>query len=334
MGRLGRNLMLLMLSLALHIVALATAGVWFRADTTNRDSDPTDVDSMVLSWVDPPEAPAALAIPVPEPTPEPPPPEPPPPEPQVTQLGERDGSGDALSTLDAEQELRAQQADDDQALSRVEPTPAAPEATQVEPEPAIDQVVEPAREQRDSRPAVPELIPTEQGIQSPTDLADAPSPGEAGTGLEVSDRNDAREQPPTDPVEAQTASPASESASPPARVVEPDPGAASYTDSDPFSTKFAAEFQSGKTNARGGRAFSVRRPRIDLGFRADATRLGAPIACTFRITIDASGYPTVVEVVRSSGSERIDQATRLALFEAWFDPDGGPRAFNFAIIYR
>jgi outer membrane biosynthesis protein TonB len=324
MRRLPNIVLLMLASLAAHVVALATAAAWMSGAAESEPSIHRAADDApIIVRIEPPVAP--LPPPLPEPTPPValPPPEPEP-QPEPVRLGERDGTGDALSTLDAEQVLQARQADMDQALVRVEPMPALPEPSPPEPTPP----------EQESRPALPELMPTVRGVETPIDSLDAPSPGEAGSSDEPSARNDERVQERVEPIETTTATPTPQAPSTPTTSAEPDPASASYTDSDPFSTKLAAEFQSGRTNARGGRAFSVRRPRIDLGFRADATRLGTPIACTFRVVIDSAGHPTIVEVVRSSGSERIDQATRLALFEAWFDPANGPKSFNFAIIYR
>ena len=320
MGRLARNLILVALSLVAHLAALALAGVWLSPDPVRPGEAAFNDDPLILSWID-----QVASESMPEFTsPEPLEPVEPMTEPDDFRLGERDGSGDALSSNDAPNEHRAQQAEVDQALVRVEPEPALPE------EPAV----EPAQPETESRSPAIEMRPDMRGVDAPTGQDDAPLTGVDGAGEQISNRDDAFEQMAVEANERSTETPATEPAATVARVTRPDPGAVSYTDSDPFSTKFAAEFQPGGTSARGGRAFSVRRPRVDLGFRADATRLGTPIGCTFRITIDTAGRPKVVEVIRSSGSERIDQATRLALFDAWFDPADGPRTFNFAIVYR
>ncbi len=108
---------------------------------------------------------------------------------------------------------------------------------------------------------------------------------------------------------------------------------ASDSEVDPFATRHGVEFRPGGMEARGGREIKARRPRVDLAFLADATRLGRPIGMTFRVSIDAGGSVDRVEVVRSSGSGHIDDAVRLAIYESRFGPPA-PAEFLFGVSLR
>jgi TonB family protein len=107
----------------------------------------------------------------------------------------------------------------------------------------------------------------------------------------------------------------------------------SDSESDPFTTRHGVEFRPGGTLARGGREIKARRPRVDLAFLADATRLGRPIGMTFRVSIDERGSVDRVDVVRSSGSGHIDDAVRLAIYESRFGPPA-PAEFLFGVSLR
>lgn len=222
-------------------------------------------------------------------------------------LGERAGTGSALTGVDLPNEQQAEQADLEQALLRRE---AAVPSGALSPPP---------------RPALPELTrvePLQEAVRRLTETGEDESP------------------PPTESIERiepiETARPTEPT--PPTPVGKPVEATADFapisdTDSDPFSTKHAVEIGAGGVKARGGREFRIVRPRIDLAFRAEVTRLGTPLGMSFQITLDAKGRPETVEIVRSSGSDVIDRTIRLSLFDAWFEP-GEPRRFTFGYVIR
>jgi TonB family protein len=61
---------------------------------------------------------------------------------------------------------------------------------------------------------------------------------------------------------------------------------------------------------------------------------------TLRVSTDAAGKVTGVEVLRSSGSNEIDQPCRVAMYEWWFEPKKDslgnpvPDTFNFTIGFQ
>ncbi len=112
-----------------------------------------------------------------------------------------------------------------------------------------------------------------------------------------------------------------------------EPAPVAPSDSDAFSKIDRVDSQFGSVKSRDGRELRLVRPRVDLAFRADATTIGRKIDVVLDITTDATGRPRDVRIVKTSGSEVIDDAVRLAMYDSWF---GGkmPDRFSFVIGIR
>ena len=150
---------------------------------------------------------------------------------------------------------------------------------------------------------------------------------------------------------------ASDPAAPPPPVVEPlpavpvppapappvaasrgggaDPAPLSDSESDPFSVLGSARFVNGELRVRAGRKVRSRRPKIGIAGRFDAIYSRPEV--TLRVATDKTGKVTAVEVVRSSGSNEIDQPCRVSMYDWWFEPkkdaagNAVPDVFNFTI---
>lgn len=101
-----------------------------------------------------------------------------------------------------------------------------------------------------------------------------------------------------------------------------DPAVMSPSESDAFSTLGGIEFRDGRIESRLGRAFKSVRPQLSLAARIDLMSL-AERRIVLKIAIDATGKVTGVDVMRSTGSDLVDQPVRLAMYEWWFEPVGG-----------
>ena len=118
-----------------------------------------------------------------------------------------------------------------------------------------------------------------------------------------------------------------------------DPAPMSDSESDPFSVLGTAYYHDGRLSVRAGRKIRSRRPRIGLAGQVDLyQRRTAQV--TLRVSTDAAGKVTGVEVARSSGSNEIDQPCRVAMYDWWFEPKkdaaGNPMAdtFSFTIAFQ
>lgn len=118
-----------------------------------------------------------------------------------------------------------------------------------------------------------------------------------------------------------------------------DPAPMSDTESDPFSTLGAAVTRDGRLSVRFGRKFRARRPRLTLAGKMELLEMTEP-KVTLDVSIDESGRVTGVQVAKSSGSNEVDQPTRVAMYDWWFepkrDPSGGavPDRFQFTISWH
>lgn len=98
-----------------------------------------------------------------------------------------------------------------------------------------------------------------------------------------------------------------------------DPARMSDSESDPFSRLGTAVFIDGSWRVRFGRKVKTRRPRLLLA-GTDALLALNRATVWVRLDIDATGKVTGVKVIKSSGSNDIDQPTRVAMYDWWFEP--------------
>ena len=204
------------------------------------------------------------------------------------------------------------------ALHPESPSPAARDATA----PSILLPAPPATAQRNQFLAPPAvLIP-----QFPT----AKEPAE-------------RAAPVVPAIEALAAVPVSPpvAAAPPVAASRPggaDPAPLSDSESDAFSVLGSARFVDGELRVRAGRKVRSRRPKIGLAGRFDAVYSRPEV--TLRVATDKTGKVTGVEVVKSSGSNEIDQPCRVSMYDWWFEPKKDaagnpvPDVFNFTIGFQ
>lgn len=98
-----------------------------------------------------------------------------------------------------------------------------------------------------------------------------------------------------------------------------DPGQFSESESDAFSDVGTLVFRNGRLEARFGRKIRTVRPRFTISGQLDLATFVNPTVQLI-VHADASGKPTLVEIIRSSGSTNIDEPVRLALYQWWFEP--------------
>ncbi len=116
-----------------------------------------------------------------------------------------------------------------------------------------------------------------------------------------------------------------EQPSPTAKSNKPaaDPAIMSPSESDAFSTLGGIEFRDGRMESRLGRAFKSVRPHLSLAAQIDLMGL-ADRRIVLKLRIDATGKVVAVDVVRSTGSDSIDQPVKLIMYQWWFEPQKGP----------
>lgn len=98
-----------------------------------------------------------------------------------------------------------------------------------------------------------------------------------------------------------------------------DPAPMSDSDSDPFARIGSAEFRPGRVDVQLGRKHKITRPKLLLAGRDALLALRFP-TLVLKISIDSAGNVSAVEVIRSSGSNEIDQPCQIAAYDWWFEP--------------
>lgn len=114
-----------------------------------------------------------------------------------------------------------------------------------------------------------------------------------------------------------------------------DPLPESESDSDPFSRiSGSAVFRNGRLDVRRGRKVKTTRPQIQVAGQWDMLTLSNPNV-VLEIHISPTGKVTDVRVAHSSGSNQIDEPTRLAVYDWWFEPakDKSGKAVSDVIFF-
>lgn len=243
--------------------------------------------------------------------------QPPPPvaQPLDDQLGEKTGTGESATSLDRPDPMQSE-------------TPHEFEQAWLRQRPSVTEQDQQKESSKKSSALVPSGIQAELPAMSPNKNGKGPSrtestPSDRPTDTKASDGVAAEGQSGKD----QKTNERTEANSSPTESAP-----AGQTDSDAFA-KVEGISLIGGTKARRGREVRLTRPRIDLAFRAEMTRLQKRrVGVVFRITTDDSGRPRNVVTLRSSGSDQIDESVRLALFDSWF---GGkmPDEFSFEVRF-
>lgn len=264
-----------------------------------------------FGWHQSAPAATALTVPVVEPLK----PADPPPEMELDRFGEKTREGDSVASLDLPGQMQSETPHDfEQAWLRQQPVLATPS--------------QPQESSKKSSALVPSGIQEELPVMNPKQIEKGNSP--TPTPPENRPReNEARDGRAT---QGENGDDQKTNTEPETSKGEINPAPQGVSDVDPFA-KVEGVSLVGGVKARQGREIKFTRPRVDLAFRAEFTRLAKRrMEVMFRITTDSSGRPRNVEILKSSGSEQIDESLRLALFDSWF---GGkmPDEFPFAVRF-
>jgi TonB family protein len=108
-----------------------------------------------------------------------------------------------------------------------------------------------------------------------------------------------------------------------AKEIAADPAPRSDSESDAFSTTGAVVFRTGHLDARFGRQVKTVRPRLNLAGQYDLWSLPSP-SVVMKVRADETGRVRSVEIIKSSGSNEVDQPAKLAMYEWWFEPPKDP----------
>ncbi len=112
------------------------------------------------------------------------------------------------------------------------------------------------------------------------------------------------------------------------QLARADPAPQSDSESDPFAKEGSVKFKSGSTDVQFGRKHKLLNPRLGLAAQTDLMQLRAPITLMLALSLDESGNVTRVEILKSSGSQNVDQACKVAAYQWWIEPskdkDGKP----------
>jgi len=192
---------------------------------------------------------------------------------------------------------------------------------------AIDKpVVEKSAEQ--DHPAVPSPIPPPPD-KDPTAKPELAPPAQPAL------------DPPTETAKLAEARPAAASAAqhPGLPMASADPAPMSDSEIDVFTQQPSADFRAGKTIVRGGRKARLTRPRIPLVGFWDGVAMGRSTV-VLRLTLDSTGKVIRADILRSSGSNEIDNPVALEAYNWWFEPyknDAGEpikNVFPFPVTFR
>lgn len=214
------------------------------------------------------------------------------------QMGLSDGRGNAVNAVDGDRPLQAPQALQEQAFISRDPQGAG--NVGAEPSPSVQ-----PPGNNDSQNAKADLPPT-----SP--LAAAPPPDNL-TPFGVDSPND---QPV--PKSAEPA-PTGNGTRPGSTTPPADPAPMSDSESDPFTNVGNATFAQGRVEARYGRKVKTVRPRLSFAAQADLFGLQYP-SVILKVKIDSTGKVTSVDILKSSGSNEVDLACQMALYDWWIEP--------------
>lgn len=119
-----------------------------------------------------------------------------------------------------------------------------------------------------------------------------------------------------------------------------DPLPQSESDSDPFSRISGSVIvRDGRLDVRLGRKVKTTRPQLLLAGQIDLIALSNPMV-VLEVHIAPAGNVTDVKISHSSGSNQVDEPTRLCVYDWWFEPARNkagqpiPDVIFFTIQYR
>lgn len=260
---------------------------------------------------------------------------------RLDDLGSATGTGIGSNSSPGEEPLQAREADEDQALLSRDPVgvgriggpPAkytgpvgdgaggAPAVAESPPAPQ-QQLHAPAEPVKESPPPAPPVqvassLPLPREPEAPSQKERPPTPEEKPA--------IARPEPPVAKAvqavaEAKPQAATGDGRTPGLPQPAADPLPQSESDSDPFARISAnLKFRNGKLVERWGRLVKTTRPQINVAGQIDLLALNGPTV-VLEVHIDKTGKVTDVKVAHSSGSNQIDEPTRLAVYDWWFEP--------------
>lgn len=252
----------------------------------------------------------------------------PPPPPPPMRLGGRSGVHEAIDAVDAPREMRARQAEQDQpAFSRDpvahgKPIDARPQSTA-------------AHAGSPPRTAVAEAEAASRGAAAPPPVPWAPDSSPAGrTQSPTAAATAERTAPPARPAAA--ASEASESS---AASAAGDPKPQADKEVDAFRTAGSAVFENGRLRVQFGRRFRATAPRLTIAGEM-ALRMSVRPSLLLKVSTDAAGNVTDVQIIRGTGFTELDQPVLVSMYDWWFEPpldaagNPMPDVFLFPVGFR
>jgi TonB family protein len=97
------------------------------------------------------------------------------------------------------------------------------------------------------------------------------------------------------------------------------PAPQGQSDSDPFAVVGSLEFRPGSTKVQMGRKHKITRPKLSWDTVYDFQGMTSA-SVTLELQLDETGQVISAVVIKSSGSQSIDQPCRLAAYSWWFEP--------------
>jgi TonB family protein len=91
------------------------------------------------------------------------------------------------------------------------------------------------------------------------------------------------------------------------------------SDSDPFAVVGSMEFRPGSTKIQCGRKHKITRPKLSWDTVYDFQSMMSA-SVTLELQLDETGHVINSAVIKSSGSNSIDQPCRIAAYDWWFEP--------------
>jgi TonB family protein len=105
----------------------------------------------------------------------------------------------------------------------------------------------------------------------------------------------------------------------PGAVAAASPAPQAESDSDPFAVVGSLEFRPGSTKVQCGRKHRITRPRLSWDTVYDFQGMMSATV-VLELQLDETGHVSDSIVIKSSGSNSIDQPCRLAAYSWWFEP--------------
>jgi protein TonB len=266
-------------------------------------------------------------------------------DPELVDFGDAAGRGMGINSSPGERPMDAREADENQALLSREPT-------------GFGDRLQPPSELRGpsgggpsgaaaiaapTPPSPPVKIPDPPVSAPPSAVpqisAPLPAPQIAVSPMNAEIRPQVMQQQPQPPA-VQVAAATGNQNSPGVPTSAGKPLPQSESDSDPFSRiSGTVIYRNGRLDVQLGRKVNTVRPQLGVAGEMDAYSLTNPTVIV-EVHIDPTGKVSNVELVRKSGSVAIDEPTRNAVYQWWFEPahDKAGHAIRdvvcFAIEYR